>query len=118
MEALLIRHAIAEPRPEDGGTQTDDALRELTPKGARRMKRGAQGLKVIRPSIDLLATSPLVRAKETAEIVAKVYGGIKLAIIPELAPRVGAEGVMAWLRSVESKGSVALVGHEPDLSDL
>src|SRR5688572_12067251 len=118
MQILIIRHAIAEPRVDEGGTQPDDRLRQLTSKGRRRMKRGARGLDLIHPRIDILATSPLVRAVQTATIVAGVYHGIEVTTVDELAPGAGTDTVVGWLRSVESDGTVAIVGHEPDLSDL
>jgi phosphohistidine phosphatase len=118
MRVLLIRHAIAEPKIEEGGTQPDDRLRQLTPKGQRRMKRAARGLKAIEPSIDILATSPLARAAQTAALVAKVYDGLEVTTVGELAAGAGVDGMMEWLRSVETDGTIALVGHEPDLSDL
>jgi phosphohistidine phosphatase len=118
MQLLLIRHAPAEPRVEDGGTQPDDGLRELTPKGQRRMRRAAHGLAVVRPSIDLLAASPLVRATQTAEIVAGAYAGITPVFVPELQPGAGVDAVVAWLRQLKEAQTVAAVGHEPDLSVL
>src|SRR5207302_5715910 len=78
MQLLLIRHAPAEPRLEDGGTQPDDGLRALTPKGRRRMRRAARGLLVAQPTVDLVATSPLVRTTQTAEIVAEAYDAMPL----------------------------------------
>jgi phosphohistidine phosphatase len=118
MEVVLIRHAIAEPRVDEGGTQPNDALRELTTKGRRRMKRCARGLRVLVPRLDILATSPLARAAQTAEIVARAYDGMEPTTVPALKPGGGADGVVRWLREVESSGTVALVGHEPDLSEL
>jgi phosphohistidine phosphatase len=118
MEVLIIRHAIAEPKTEEGGSQPDDRLRELTAKGRRRMKRGARGLKAIQPEITLLASSPLIRAVQTAEIVARAYGDIEVTIVPELSPGSSPESVTQWLRKVESAGTVALVGHEPGLTEL
>jgi phosphohistidine phosphatase len=118
MEVVIIRHAIAEPRVEEGGTQPEDSLRELTPKGRRRMKRAARGLRVLVPRFDLLGTSPLVRAAQTAEIVARVFGDIEITTVPALKPGAGPEAVVSWLNEVESSGTVALEGHEPDLSGL
>ncbi len=118
MDLLIIRHAIAEPRVEDGGTEPDDTQRALTPNGRQRMKRGARGLYRLHPGITLLASSPLVRARQTAEIVARAYGGISITTVPELATGVGVESMAAWLRSVESAETVAVVGHEPGLGEL
>jgi phosphohistidine phosphatase len=118
MDVLMIRHAIAEPRADEGGTQPDDRLRELTPKGRRRMKRGARGLRRLAPSVDLLATSPLARALQTAEIVSRAFDGHQITVVPELEPGVDSDAVIGWLRQVETSGTVALVGHEPALSGL
>src|SRR6185436_2081110 len=116
MRILVIRHAIAEPRIEEGGTQPDDRLRQLTPKGRRRMKRGVRGLRQIEPRIEILASSPFARAAQTADIVARGYEGLEITNVGELAAGGGVERLMDWLRSVEMDGTVALVGHEPDLS--
>ena len=51
----------------------DDRLRPLTPEGRKEMQRVAPGLARLVPTIDVLATSPLARAAETAEIVAQAY---------------------------------------------
>ena len=117
MQLLVIRHAIAELKPEEGGTQQDDSLRELTAKGRKRMKAVARGLRKVHADIALLASSPLVRAVETAQIVSAVYK-VPVRTVPELAPGVGAKAVMSWLRGLEADGTVAIVGHEPDLSTL
>src|SRR5258705_13458730 len=118
MRVLLIRHAIAELRIEEGGSQPDDRLRQLTPKGRRRMKRAARGLEAIEPRIDILATSPFARAAQTAAIVAQAYDRLEVTTVGELAAGAGVDGILEWLRSVETDGTIALVGHEPDLSDL
>src|SRR5882724_2462532 len=64
---LVVRHAIAEDPAVFAATGRSDAERPLTEKGRRRMRRVARGLKKLVPAIDGLATSPLVRAVETAE---------------------------------------------------
>ena len=118
MEVLLVRHAIAELKVEEGGTQPEDALRALTGKGRRRMNRIARALRRVHPKVELLATSPFVRAAETAQILAKQYENVKPISIPELQPGAGVDAVCAWLRGLDVAGTVAAVGHEPDLSTL
>jgi phosphohistidine phosphatase len=115
MRLLLIRHAIAEPRAAEGGTQPDDALRALTAKGRRRMHGAAEGLLRACDPPDLLATSPLVRATDTAAIIAEVSGKLTPVSVPELRPGAGADAVLAWLRKLPPDHLVAAVGHEPDL---
>ncbi|MBI4502759.1 MAG: histidine phosphatase family protein [Gemmatimonadetes bacterium] len=118
MDLLLIRHAIAEPRIDEGGAQPEDALRELTGKGRRRMQRVARALRRIRPDIEVLATSPFVRAAETAKILAAGYQNLKPISIPEIQPGAGVDAMLAWLRGLDTSGTVVVVGHEPDLSNL
>ena len=110
MELLIIRHAIAEE------PVTDDAARRLTDEGRKRMRRAAKRLPALLPAIDLLATSPLIRAVETAEIVAAAYGGIAVVEAPALAPGQPPEALAQWLASRRVTGVVCVVGHEPGLN--
>jgi len=113
---LVIRHAIAEDR--EAYSQRDDAARPLTAEGRDKMQRGAVGLKQLVPDIELLASSSLKRAFDTAEIVARAYGGLKVEQVAELAPGTPLERMLAWVGGLPARGTVALVGHEPDLSRL
>jgi phosphohistidine phosphatase len=115
MKLLLVRHAIAEPRAEEGGTQPDDTLRALTAKGRRRMEEIARALARLGNAPDVLASSPLVRATETAAILADAFEGVTPVSVPELQPGAGPEAVVKWLRRLPADHTVAAVGHEPDL---
>jgi phosphohistidine phosphatase len=115
MRLLLIRHAIAEEREDFARTGKDDELRPLTDDGRKRMKQAARGLRNLVPEIDLLATSPLTRAAQTASIVDSVYGGLSEVEIDELAPEAAAADFLRWLRK-QSVETVAVVGHEPSIS--
>ena len=86
MKLLLLRHAIAEEQADFARTGKDDRLRPLTEEGRKKMKQNAKGLREIVPDIDLLATSPLTRAAQTAAIVDSVYGGLPEVEIEELSP--------------------------------
>ena len=68
--------------------------------------------------IDLLACSPLLRARETAEIIAQVFGNLPIIERPELDFGYPPEAVAAWLAQCPVKNLVAVVGHEPQLSLL
>ncbi len=118
MRLLVVRHAIAEDRETFARTHQDDSTRPLTPEGRRKMERAALGLKQIIPELDLLAASPYKRAFETAEIVAQAYDGLTVERVAELAPGAGVDRVVAWLAGQLARGTVAIVGHEPDLSRL
>jgi phosphohistidine phosphatase len=114
MELLVIRHATA----EDESPGVDDAHRELTKDGKKEMKRAAAGLKTLVDAIDVLAASPLVRAQQTAEIVAKAYGHLSVETVEELTPASDPRALADWLSRSASTNIVAVVGHEPHLGKL
>jgi phosphohistidine phosphatase len=115
MNLLVIRHAIAEDRARFAKTGEDDGLRPLTARGRKRMRAAARGLRRIVPEIDLLATSPLTRAVQTAEVVAAEYRNTKRAELPHLAPEKPVKVLLKWLQEQRPGSTVALVGHEPQL---
>jgi phosphohistidine phosphatase len=80
------------------------------------MARAAAGLKAQVPSIDVVATSPLVRAVQTAEIVATEYGDVEPIQIQELRPESDSVRLARWLGDQVDDSTIALVGHEPSLS--
>lgn len=118
MDLLVVRHAIAEDRAAFSETGKDDAERPLTAAGRRKFKRGARGLRRIAPDLDLLATSALTRAVETAAILQKAYGIDRAVRLPELEPEAKPAGLVRWLRRQRRRQVVAVVGHEPHLSAL
>ena len=112
----LVRHAIAEPR---GSAWPDDTKRPLTPRGMARMREAVTGLDAMGVEIDLVLTSPLVRAHQTAEILARGLTSVPTvevtnALIPGQPPARMLEALSGHSR----KRSVALVGHEPGLGEL
>ncbi len=118
MQLLIVRHAIAEDRDQHAASGQDDALRPLTREGRMKMKQAAEGLRELVKTLDVLATSPLVRAVQTAEIIAAVFGKPKPVHVPALAPGQPPEETAAWLRGLHDPGTAAVVGHEPDLGIL
>jgi phosphohistidine phosphatase len=113
MQALIIRHAIAEEPEEFDGP---DEFRPLTRKGRRKMLEAAQGLARLVKRIDVLASSPLIRAVQTAQILADEFHPAELLQRDELAPGATPEKLLAWLAKRDVGSTVALVGHEPNLS--
>jgi phosphohistidine phosphatase len=113
---LFVRHASAEDRETYARSHKDDAARPLTPEGRQKMERAAVGLRSAVPEIDLLAASPFKRAYDTAEIIGRAYDGLKVERVAELAPGSGVDRFLEWLQGQRSHGTVAVVGHEPDLS--
>lgn len=115
MKLLLIRHAIAEEPEDFARTGKDDRQRPLTDEGRKKMKQNAKGLRELVPEIDLLATSPLTRAAQTAAILDSVYGGLSEVEIEELSPEATPTELLRWLRKQKGE-TIAVVGHEPSLS--
>lgn len=118
MQLLIVRHAIAEDRVEFAKQSSNDDKRPLTAKGVERMRQGALGLKRVLGRVDVLATSPLRRARQTADIVQDALEAPKPMVTDELAPGRGPGAVAAWLAALPADATVAVVGHEPDLSEL
>jgi phosphohistidine phosphatase len=115
VELLIVRHAIAFER--DRHRWPDDAARPLSPAGMRRARRAAGGLKKFCKAPGCLLTSPLVRARQTAQILTEVAGWPQAVEAPELSPE---EPVLAVLPLLgRNRGNrVAVVGHEPGLGAL
>ncbi len=111
----LVRHGIAVPSGTPG---LPDAERPLTAKGERQMKRIAKGLKRLDVRPDRIVTSPLPRARRTAEIVAAGLGlESRLEVSDVLSASSPAEAIWLWLQARE-ESSLMLVGHNPALSRL
>ncbi len=113
MKLLIVRHATAATSDTPGMADED---RPLTPRGRKRFKKAARGLAEIMPPPDLLLTSPLRRARETAEIAGKIWN-----LTPSEEPLLAGGSPEALLAAVAARSGnsvVALVGHEPDMSLL
>jgi phosphohistidine phosphatase len=118
MELLVVRHAPAGDREEFLRTHDDDRERPLTGKGARRMRRGARALRRLVPELDLIVSSPLRRAAETAAIVAdEAYGGVEVVELEALAPGAPRADRVRFLAERDPEARLALVGHAPDLDE-
>jgi phosphohistidine phosphatase len=114
-EIYLVRHGLAAER---GKKWPDDSQRPLTHKGRARMRQVTSGLQALGVELDLVLTSPLVRARQTADLVHKGLG--VSAPVEEtlmLAPGGPPAALIELLRKKKAK-RVALVGHEPDLGQL
>ena len=74
MKLLLVRHAIAEEAEAFIAAGGTDAQRPLTEIGRKKMRKGANRLRALLGRIDVLAHSPLLRARETAELIARACG--------------------------------------------
>ena len=118
MYLLVIRHAAAMDKEEFARTGRSDDERPLTPAGKKDMTRVARGLRAIVPKLDGLAPSPLVRARETAAIVARAYRVKVGAATRSLEPDARPTSFARWLAAHRKTATVAVVGHEPHLGAL
>lgn len=114
-QIIVIRHAPAEDRETAHRQGRPDAERALTDEGRAKMKHVAAGLRRGVEHLDLIASSPLKRAVETAVIVADAFSPLTYVQCEALVPQAHPEELFDWLRS-EGHGCVAVVGHDPDLS--
>jgi phosphohistidine phosphatase len=115
-ELYLIRHGIAEAR---GDAWPDDGKRPLTEQGATRLRKGARALARLGVSIDVVLASPLVRTRQTAEIVAAAFDPRPAVVnVEALAPGGSHASVMTELEKHVRRRCVAIVGHEPGIGEL
>lgn len=116
LQLYLVRHAIAAPRGEEW---PDDAKRPLTPEGMTRMRRAARGLAAFDDRVDVVLTSPLVRARQTADILAGAFAPPSSVVVAgALAPGGALADVLPEIVKHARKGPVAVVGHEPGIGEL
>jgi len=114
MFLLLLRHGIAAPL---GGKVTRDEDRPLTTEGARRFRQVAAALVRLAPKPRAILTSPLLRARQTAEIAAEGWGDLCPEVLPAL--RTGdPRGLRKALGRFSDDDTVLLVGHEDWISEL
>ncbi len=117
MDVILIRHGKAGNR--DPNSWPDDDDRPLTAEGQAEHRAVTRAAKKMGIKFDFLVTSPLKRARETADIVANVY---RWPEEPQVAAELGhgysVSAVVKLLAKFPPTSRVALVGHEPDFSEL
>lgn len=108
----LVRHGIAGDPDEWKGP---DDSRPLNAKGRRMFRKTARAFAKLGERIDLLCTSPLVRAVQTAEILAEALELDEAAVLEELRPEVPVQRLLERVAGIAEK-RIALVGHDPQIS--
>lgn len=111
MNLLIFRHGIA----EDATGDMTDAQRALTPEGIDQTRAAVRGLLRMIKGVDVILTSPLVRAAQTAELMGEVMGKPP-QVMDELAG--GSVSDLIDALSKRPEPMIAIVGHEPQLSML
>jgi phosphohistidine phosphatase len=116
LELYLVRHAIAAERGEE---HPDDSKRPLTGQGIARFRRAAKALDGLGVEIAVILTSPLTRARQTADILSESLKGKPPVVASDaLAPAGTAAAVVQEIAKHARKGNLALVGHEPNVGEL
>lgn len=116
MDLYLVRHAAAYNR--DSERWPNDADRPLTPEGEEDFRAAARGLGSVMPRVEVLLSSPYVRAWRTAEILSEQNGLPAPRGLPALEPEVPPEEVASALASYAEAGPLVLVGHRPSMHEL
>ena len=116
MNLFLLRHGLAVERDEFHFA--NDELRPLTAKGQKQLRRVAAAMRSLELNYDLILSSPLVRARQTAEIVAAKLNQ-PLLFLNELKPGADAKALIQKINGLKRlPARLLLVGHEPDFSEL
>ena len=117
IQLYVIRHGIAEAR---GDAWPDDSERPLTSGGAARLRRAGRSLASLGVTFDVILTSPLVRALQTAEILAAAHDSRPpIAVLDALSPGGAQAAVLGELDKHARKArKIAMVGHAPGIGEL
>jgi phosphohistidine phosphatase len=116
LELYLIRHGVAEER---GPKYPDDTRRPLTTRGMSELRQAAKGLEELGVSFDLIVTSPLVRTRQTAEIISATLADHPRVVTSDaLTPEAATSAAVKEIARHEKKARVAVVGHEPNIGEL
>lgn len=118
MKMYIFRHGSAMDRDEAIAKKISDSARALTEKGRVRSLKMAQYLYERDPDVEMILTSPFVRAQETAKIIAGVFKIQKKVIeVAELVPSAPPQALQQWLKkNVSTSTNIVIVGHEPHLT--
>jgi phosphohistidine phosphatase len=114
MKLYCIRHAQAVDRDTEG--VTSDAERTLTDSGKDTAKKVGKALAKLGIKFDLVLSSPLVRARQTAEIIAETLGADEPELVDGLKGPVNPSEIEDTIRK-SSAENIALVGHTPSMDE-
>jgi phosphohistidine phosphatase len=117
MDLYIVRHAWAEER--DDSRWPDDGQRPLTSEGKERFARVVKKLASLGVKPGVIATSPLVRCVQTAEILADALDEPKIVELDDLQPGSNLQGLLEWtVKKAAKHNQIAWVGHAPDVDRL
>jgi phosphohistidine phosphatase len=118
LKLILVRHAQAGDAAEFARSGQPDNLRPLTDQGVTRMREAVQGLASLLSGPMNLVSSPYVRARQTAEILAEMLPTGPIRTCDQLVPEAHPSALVGGLFQEQPEGLLILVGHEPHLSRL
>lgn len=115
-ELYLIRHGVAEDR---GEAWPDDTKRPLTPEGISKLKKSARCLDRVGVSFDLMITSPFMRTRQTADVIAGELQPRPLVIVSDaLVPGGAYQAAIGDLEKQNRRSRIAIVGHESSIGEF
>jgi phosphohistidine phosphatase len=118
MNLYILRHGVAVEPGTPGFAR--DADRILTPEGEGKLRKIAKAMEAMELEFDLILSSPYLRAKQTAQIIAKAFGERRqVELTDALIPGGSIRKLFNLIHQVDpAPSNILLVGHEPSLSDL
>lgn len=116
MRLIFIRHGLAEGHFSHD--QDSDFERELTPEGISRLKKTFSLFKKAQPSIDVIFSSPLARAIQTAELFWTYNRDSDLELMSDLDILDNPKNLVEYISFLPSDGHYAFVGHDPHITKV
>ncbi len=116
MRLIFLRHGIAEGH--FSFEQDKDFERELTPEGIRRLNRTVRAYRKLQPAIDVIFSSPLARAVQSAELFWSYYPEADLELMADLDILDDPRHLVEYISFLPSDGCYAFVGHDPHLTKV
>lgn len=117
--SVMIIHVVRHAEAIERTREVPEEHRYLTPRGRKRFRKVAKGLDKLGTDLDVILTSPMIRAVQTADILAerlRYDGDLQVAAL--LGPGFRPESLGELLGSHTQAKEIAIVGHEPDLGAL
>lgn len=115
MKLIFLRHGIAEDKKRSD-SDMDDSLRELKKSGRAETKSIVKLFKELFHDVDVIYTSPMSRAVQTAEIIVRYFPKKNLEILETLDASISVDAFLNDIKRLDYKKTYCFVGHEPHLS--
>lgn len=116
MKLIFLRHGLAEGHFSHD--QEKDFERELTPEGFKRLHKGIKLFKRIQTNVDVIFSSPLTRAVQTAEVFWNYYKQADLELMGDLDILDDPRHLVEYISFLPSDGVYAFIGHDPHLTKV